>query len=84
MEAKKVNPTPEVGMCACGKKLHYTDPEKQKRCQELVDQLGEFIEVVDSKHRRFKVQRHYIALHGIKEVDLAELGFIELKYVPAS
>lgn len=81
MEIKKVNPNPEPGYCACGEKLHYTDPEKAKRVQELVDQLGEFIEVVDSKHRRFRVQRHYIALHGIKEVDLAELSFIELKYV---
>jgi hypothetical protein len=79
MDTIKVNPNPEPGMCACGLPLHYTDPEKQKRCQELVDLLGEFIEVVDSKRRRFRVQRHYIALHGIKEVEVAELGFIEIR-----
>ncbi len=78
LEVKKVNPQPEHGYCACGEKLHYTDPEKEKRCKELFDQLGDFIEVIDSKNRRFRVQRHYIALHGIKEVDLAELGFTQL------
>lgn len=79
MDTVKVNPKPEAGMCACGLPLHYTDPEKQKRCEELVAMLGEFIKVTDSKHRTFWVQRHYIALHGIKEVDLAELGFLEVR-----
>ncbi len=77
LEVKKVNPNPEVGDCACGEKLHYTDPEKQKRVQALVDQLGEFIKV-EHNYKTYLVQRHYIALHGIKAVDLSELGFIQV------
>ncbi len=37
----------------------------------------EFIEV-EVSGRRYKVPRHYIALHGLKGADVAALGFEEV------
>ena len=63
-----------VKLCACGKPLHYKNKVTERMVQMLVDELGEYIAVtVDGK--TFSVQRHYIALHGIKDKDLDKLGF---------
>ena len=51
--------------CACGLPLHYTDPQKQAEVQKLVDELGEWMPV-HVGNDRYLVQRHYIALHGLK------------------
>lgn len=62
--------------CHCGRPLHYTDPKIEAQLREITEQLGEFIPVTVGG-RTFQVQRHYIALHGIKGKDLASLGFKE-------
>ncbi len=64
--------------CWCGKPLHYKDKKTEKMVQKLVDQLGEFIPVTVAG-KTFRVQRHYIALHGIKAKNLAKLGFKKIK-----
>lgn len=61
-------------MCHCGQPLHYSDPTIQAQVQALVDQLGEYA-VVTSPEGSWKVQRHYIALHGLKAEELPHLGF---------
>lgn len=63
--------------CHCGLELHYTDKELQKQVQKIVDEFGPYIEV-NVAGRKFRVQRHYIALHGIKGKDVAKLGFQEV------
>lgn len=63
--------------CHCGLPLHYTDKKLEATMLELTAQLGEYLPVtVDGK--TYNVQRHYIALHGIKGKDLAQLGFKEI------
>jgi hypothetical protein len=66
-------------MCHCGQPLHYTDPEIGKLVANLVRDLGEHLLVRDSRGRQWKVQRHYIALHGIRDADLPDLGFEEVR-----
>lgn len=63
--------------CHCGEELHYTDMERKEAVEALIKRFGEFIEV-KADGRTWKVQRHYIALHGIKGKDLATLGFEEV------
>lgn len=67
----------EQTMCACGKRLHYTDPLKQEMVQRLVNELGESIPVM-TRGRTWLVPRHFIALHGIKAWELEKLGFPEI------
>lgn len=61
-------------LCHCGKPLHYTDPVVQMQVEELIEAKGEFIDIVINGDT-WRVQRHYIALHGIKGSDVATLGF---------
>jgi hypothetical protein len=66
-------------LCRCGKPwLHYNSPEIQRVVEELVAKHGEFIPVRNGEGRCWLVPRHYIALHGIKEQELATLGFEEI------
>lgn len=69
---------PDAILCHCGQPLHYTNPSIQKMVEEFVDQLGENVPVVCGD-KTYLVQRHYIALHGLKATDLPSLGFPELR-----
>jgi hypothetical protein len=51
--------------CACGLPLHYTNKETEAQITKLSDELGEWMPV-QVGHERYMVQRHYIALHGLK------------------
>lgn len=65
--------------CACGRELHYTDKANQLMVQKLVDQLGENVKVIYTGNgKTYLVQRHFIALHGLKGADLPKLGFKEI------
>lgn len=77
-DIKKVNPSPKDGYCACGKKLHYDGEVSKEYYTKLFECVGQFVEVEDSKGRKFKIQRHYIALHGIDDNTLYRLGFLQL------
>jgi len=45
--------------------------------RHIVERFGEYI-TVDANGRKYLVQRHYIALHGIKGKDISKLGFREV------
>lgn len=60
-------------MCACGKPLHYGNFKMQQLVEQMIADLGEDIEVL-AGGRKFKVPRHFIALHGLKATDLASLA----------
>lgn len=67
------------GQCACGMPLHYPNFATKKSADRNIEQSGEFV-VVECGADRYRVQRHYIALHGLAAADLPELarrGIIE-------
>ena len=68
---------PSPGCCACGRPLHYESAPAREAVEELVRTMGENI-VVTVGPRRWLVQRHYIALHGLKAQELPSLGFPEV------
>lgn len=75
--------TPRIppGYCACGQPLHYSDPALHARVDRFARDLGDTIAVTyDGVDGYFRVQRHYLALHGIKGAELQALaaaGIIE-------
>jgi hypothetical protein len=64
--------------CHCGQLLHYSSSAIQRQVEELNARAGNSDMVVTINRRSWRVQRHYIALHGIKAVDLPTLGFLEI------
>jgi hypothetical protein len=67
------DPPPQAQRCACGKPLHYSSPAIQATIQELVDQLGPAVRMHYGQ-KQYDVQRHFIALHGVRGRDLAALA----------
>jgi hypothetical protein len=65
--------------CHCGQPLHYSSPAIQRQVERLNAAAGDQDIVVTLNGRSWRVQRHYIALHGIKAVDLPTLGFAEIR-----
>jgi hypothetical protein len=65
-------------LCHCGQPLHYTDPAAKAWIEEMVAKHGEYVRVI-MNDRTWLVQRHYIALHGIKAWELPTLGFLEIE-----
>jgi hypothetical protein len=55
--------------CACGRPLHYTDPDVEEMVRALVAMNGEYVSVMVG-NRVWLVQRHYIALHGLNAGEL--------------
>jgi len=64
--------------CHCGKPLHYTDKELEAQLRHIVERFGEYI-TVEQDGKKYAVQRHWIALHSIKNKDISTLGFKEIK-----
>lgn len=63
--------------CHCGQPVHYTDQAIQRIVERIVAELGEYIPIT-VLDRTWMVQRHYIALHGIKAWEISQLGFEEI------
>jgi hypothetical protein len=63
--------------CACGRPLHYNDPNVLRMVERLVATKGPDVHV-QVGDRVWLVQRHYIALHGLKAQELPSLGFPEV------
>lgn len=61
-------------LCACGKPLHYQDADNERRMKEFVAKLGRFIPVNGPDGKSYLVDRHYIALHGIRAYELPLLA----------
>lgn len=65
--------------CWCGRPLHYSSYHEQEKVEAIVKRFGEFINVRKDGHT-YRVQRHYIALHGIRGKDLSQLNFVEVEH----
>ncbi len=61
-------------MCHCGRPLHYVKPETERLVRRQIELQGEFV-IVETLAGRWLVPRHYIALHGLKADEVAQLGF---------
>lgn len=59
--------------CACGKLLHYSSTFQMALVESFVKRSGETVPV-HTPQGKWRVPRHYIALHGIKEQELPELA----------
>lgn len=55
--------------CPCGLPLHYSNPDSQRIVEAFVERYGETV-VVEIPEGKWRVPRHYIALHGIATVTL--------------
>jgi hypothetical protein len=71
----------EQEFCHCGEPLHYTDPMAESFTRGLVESLGPTLKVSAMGHV-YEVQRHYIALHGLRATELPSLGFPEVDVEP--
>ena len=61
--------------CHCGQPLHYTDLTLRHEVEEIVDKYGPLVTVSVPGEGSFRVPRHFIALHGLKAVEVPSLGF---------
>jgi hypothetical protein len=68
----------DIPRCHCGRMLHYSSPTIQTMVEKIVADRGEFVLVRGPDGRRWRVQRHFIALHGVMADDLPTLGFEEI------
>jgi|HubBroStandDraft_5_1064220.scaffolds.fasta_scaffold345534_2 hypothetical protein len=60
-------------LCACGRPLHYESDELNEMMEALISVVGETVKVTTPRGT-WIVPRHYIALHGIKAVELEQLA----------
>ncbi len=68
----------QENMCHCGKPLHYSNKSMQSLIEEMNARMGSEYLIVKVGVRRYLVQRHYIALHGLAATEIAKLGFREV------
>jgi hypothetical protein len=78
---------PPPKMCACGEPLHYSDPNIQELVEKQIAASGEYATItLLTTGQKFLVQKHFIALHGVKAAELPELvkkyGFEEVTPLP--
>lgn len=59
--------------CACGLPLHYSDKAMEDKITQISSELGEYQPVQVGTDEHYLVQRHYIALHGLRAIDLPNL-----------
>lgn len=69
------SPSTTDELCHCGKPLHYTSPEIEAKVRAIVAEKGEYVDITVDGHGTWRVQRHYVALHGVKGNEIADLGF---------
>lgn len=60
--------------CHCGLELHYSDPKAQAYIESIIAERGPNQQVV-LQGVTYLVPRHFIALHGLKAMELPGLGF---------
>lgn len=72
----------EQEKCPCGLPLHYVDQNTRMQVEELIRLNGAEVKV-KTPLGTWMIPRHYIALHGIKTMELpglaARYGFREVK-----
>lgn len=60
--------------CPCGRPLHYTRTDIQQIVERLIAELGPNVEVQVLGVGVYMVPRHYIALHGLKSLEVPALA----------
>jgi hypothetical protein len=60
-------------LCPCGRPLHYTNALAQQIVEESVARSGPTVRVVCGTDA-YEVDRHYLALHGLKARELPMLA----------
>lgn len=65
--------------CHCGRPLHYKDPKIKEYMMKMVERGGRMIVIKLMDGKSYRVDRHYIALHGVSGMELDSLGFEEIK-----
>ncbi len=69
-----------IDICHCGKPLHYSDKSIEDKMNKIIAEKGRYIAVTcHSDMITYKVDRHYIALHGLKGSELNTSGFEVIK-----
>ena len=65
--------------CHCGRPLYYSDPKIRARVERMIELSGgaHYLPITVGG-RTWLVQKHYIALHGIRASELPNLGFQEI------
>lgn len=68
-------------LCHCGLPLHYTNKAVENQVKKIIQAKGSrFIEITQLETgRTFKVDSHYVALHGVEANLLDTYGFEEIK-----
>ena len=67
-------------LCHCGRPLHYSDKQVEAYIRCLVKEKGRYVAItLTDTMKTYKVDRHYIELHGVAGKDLESLGFEEMK-----
>jgi len=71
--------------CHCGRPLHYATPELRAQVERMIAIVGDpYVTVTHLETgRKFRVQRHFIALHGLTGWQLLTSGFEEVPAQPA-
>lgn len=64
-------------LCFCGQPLHYSSERLRKLVEDLIAIHGPDLPVRVGG-RTWLVPRHYVALHGVKAMELPFLGFQEV------
>jgi hypothetical protein len=62
-----------MALCPCGRPLHYTDDGLRELIEELGVLEGPTVRVVCGTDT-YEVDRHYLALHGLKARELPMLA----------
>ena len=69
----------EIEKCHCGQPLHYSSGNVENYVRMTIEKHGHYINVIHATTgKTYKVPRHYIALHGIKEENLHLYRFEEV------
>jgi hypothetical protein len=71
----------DIELCHCGKPLHYTSKELEDLIIKIIQNKGRRWTPTTSLEtgKTYKVDIHYIALHGIEADKLHTYGFEEIK-----
>ena len=67
-------------LCHCGKPLHYTSKAVEESMRKIIESKGTRFVVVEQIEtgRKFNVDCHYVALHGVQGSRLDQYGFEEV------
>jgi len=66
------------GFCQCGRPLHYSRQAIKHQVDRISAGLDPFVTVKILGKGEYRVQRHFIALHGLSAAHIDDYGFDKL------